>query len=51
MSLTDMLQHKLVSEMDTVFFSFKGNKFTAKILKGGLIGECTMHACGNTTSI
>lgn len=51
MSLTDMLQHQLVSEMDTVYFSFKGNKFTAKILKGGLIGDCSMHSCGKTTKI
>ena len=51
MSLTDMLHHKLVSENDTVFFTFKGNHFTAKILRGGLIGECDMTSCGKTMVI
>lgn len=51
MSLTDMLHHKLVSENDTVFFTFKGNHFTAKILRGGLIGECEMSSCGKTRGI
>ncbi len=46
-----MLHHKLVCENDTVFFTFKGNHFTAKILRGGLIGECEMMACGKTRSI
>jgi hypothetical protein len=46
-----MLHHKLVSENDTVFFTFKGNHFTAKILRGGLIGECDMTSCGKTMVI
>ena len=51
MSLSDMLHHKLVHEDDTVFFTFKGNEFTAKILRGGLIGGCEMTTCGKTKEI
>jgi len=51
MSLSDMLHHKLVHENDTVFFTFKGNHFTAKILRGGLIGSCEITTCGKTRKI
>lgn len=51
MSLVDMLHHGLVHERDTVFFTFKGNHFTAKILRGGLIGECDMTTMGKTKPI
>ena len=46
MSLSDMLHFKLVNENDTVYFTFKGNHFTAKILRGGLIGGCKLTSCG-----
>lgn len=43
MSLQDMLHHKLVAPNDTVQFVFKGHCFRAKILRGGLIGECSCN--------
>ena len=51
MSLSDMLHFKLVNENDTVYFTFKGNHFTAKILRGGLIGGCKLTSCGKTKNI
>ena len=46
-----MLHFKLVNENDTVYFTFKGNHFTAKILRGGLIGGCKLTSCGKTKNI
>ena len=37
---------ELIKIGDTIEFTFKGNTFTAKILRGGLIGKCqqqTLH--------
>lgn len=42
-SIADMITHNLVKVGDTVSFTFKGNKFNAKILQGGLIGDCTLQ--------
>ena len=51
MSLTDMLYHKLIHHGDTVFFNFKGNNFSASILRGGLIGNCKMTTFDKTNDI
>lgn len=51
MSLPDMIKHKLINVNDTVFFVFKGNYFSAKILKGGLIGKCEMRIGHETKGI
>ena len=45
-TLNDMLLAELIKIGDTIEFTFKGNTFTAKILRGGLIGKCqqqTLH--------
>ena len=45
-SIQDMLLAELIKIGDTIEFTFKGNTFTAKILRGGLIGKCqqqTLH--------
>jgi hypothetical protein len=39
-SIQDMLHLKLVKVDDTVEFTFKGNLFQARILRGGLLGKC-----------
>lgn len=39
-SIQDMLHLGLVKVGDTVEFTFKGNVFQAKILRGGLLGKC-----------
>lgn len=39
-SLADMIESKLIKEGDTVEFKFKGNYFTGKLKRGGLIAEC-----------
>ena len=51
MSLSDMLHHKLIHVGDTVFFNFKGNHFSAKIIFGGLIGDCKISTFDKTRSI
>lgn len=51
MSLVDMISHKLVAVGDTVFFTFKNTYFSAKILAGGLIGECYMNRNGRLERI
>lgn len=51
MSLPDMIKHNLISVNDTVFFIFKGNYFSAKILRGGLIGNCEMRVGHETKRI
>ncbi len=45
-TLNDMLLAELIKIGDTIEFTFKGNTFMAKILRGGLIGKCqqqTLH--------
>lgn len=51
MSLVDMIFHKLVAVDDTVFFTFKNTYFSAKILAGGLIGDCYMNRTGRLERI
>jgi len=51
MSLPDMLHHKLVHSGDTVTFTFKGHCFSAKILRGGLIGDCKVRSSLGTLPI
>ena len=41
-TLLDMINHKIVNVGDTITFTFKGNKFSAKLLRGGMIGGCTI---------
>ena len=41
-SIQDMLQLCIIQAGDRIEFSFKGNTFYAKILRGGIIGECSM---------
>ena len=33
----------MVAVDDSVEFTFKGNHFTAKVLRGGLVGQCTLQ--------
>jgi hypothetical protein len=51
MSLTDMLHHELIHVGDTVYFNFKGNHFSAIILKGGLISGCQITTFDKTRDI
>ncbi len=39
-SLQDMIRYKIVRVGDTIEFTFKGNNFQSKIMRGGLIGDC-----------
>ena len=43
-TLNDMLLAELIKIGDTIEFTFKGNTFTAKILRGGLIGKCQQQS-------
>jgi len=47
-SIADMIESKLIKLNDHIEFKFKGNNFTAKIIKGGLITECTFKGCRST---
>ena len=40
----DMLLAELIKIGDTIEFTFKGNTFRAKILRGGLIGKCQQQS-------
>ena len=42
-TIQDMIERKVVNVGDGIQFTFKGNTFFAKILRGGLIGECKMR--------
>lgn len=42
-SIQDMISVELLKIGDTIEFTFKGNTFRAKILRGGLIGKCTQQ--------
>lgn len=50
-SIADMIEAKLIKINDEIEFKFKGNNFTAKIIKGGLITSCTFKSCRSTVSI
>lgn len=50
-SIADMIEAKLIKINDEIEFKFKGNIFTAKIIKGGLITSCTFKSCRSTVSI
>ena len=41
-TIQDMIEKKIVNVGDGIQFTFKGNTFYAKILRGGLIGDCRM---------
>jgi hypothetical protein len=41
-SLNDMIGYGVIKVGDTIEFTFKSNKFCAKILRGGLIGQCKL---------
>ena len=41
-TIQDMLQLCIVHVGDRIEFSFKGNTFYAKILRGGIIGDCSI---------
>ena len=43
-TLNDMLLAELIKIGDTIEFTFKGNTFRAKILRGGLIGKCQQQS-------
>ena len=43
-TLNDMLLVELIKIGDTIEFTIKGNIFTAKILRGGLIGKCQQQS-------
>jgi hypothetical protein len=51
MSLSDMLHHKLIAAGDTVFFNFKGSRFSARVIRGGLIGNCKITTFDKTKEI
>lgn len=39
-TIQDMINAGAISENDQIEFTFKGNTFYAKVLRGGLIGQC-----------
>jgi hypothetical protein len=41
-SLNDMILYGVVKVGDSIEFTFKSNHFKAKLLRGGLIGECKL---------
>ena len=43
-SIQDILLAELIKIGDTIEFTFKGNTFRAKILRGGLIGKCQQRS-------
>lgn len=47
-SISDMIEDKLIKINDEIEFKFKGNNFTAKIIKGGLITHCKYKSCRST---
>lgn len=47
-SIADMIEAKLIKINDEIEFKFKGNYFTAKIIKGGLITDCKFKGCRST---
>jgi hypothetical protein len=49
-SLGDLLNAGIVNVNDSIEFSFKGNHFTAKILRGGLVGICTLRRPHETST-
>ena len=42
-TLSELVQYGLVNSGDDLEFVFKGNRFTAKLLNGGIIGFCTWN--------
>lgn len=42
-TIQDMIAKKIVHVGDGIQFTFKGNTFYAKILRGGLIGDCKIR--------
>lgn len=44
-TLLDLINNNLIAVNDSIEFTFKGNHFCAKILTGGLIGQCTLQRC------
>jgi len=42
-SILDMINSNLIKIGDSIEFTFKGNTFRAKILRGGLIGKCQQY--------
>ena len=42
-TLFDILKHKMIHVGDSIEFSFKQHFFRAKIIRGGLIGQCTVY--------
>lgn len=49
-TLFDILKFKMISVGDTIEFSFKQHFFRAKIIRGGLIGQCTVFRPRTQTS-
>ncbi len=42
-TLRELVQYGLVNDGDELEFVFKGNRFTAQLLKGGILGFCTWN--------
>lgn len=42
-TLYDILKYKMIRVGDSIEFSFKQHFFRAKIIRGGLIGQCTVY--------
>lgn len=49
-SINDMIQYGVIKVGDTIEFMFKSNYFSAKILRGGLIGDCKLLEAGDNES-
>ena len=47
-SIQDMIDLSLLKVGDTIEFTFKGNVFSAQILRGGLIGKCQQRSVHDT---
>ena len=47
-SICDMIGAKLLKINDEIEFKFKGNTFTSKIIKGGLLSKCQYKSCRST---
>ena len=45
-----MIQYGVIKVGDTIEFMFKSNYFSAKILRGGLIGDCKLLEAGDNES-
>ena len=50
-SLNDMILYGVIKVGDSIEFTFKSNHFKAKILRGGLIGECKLKGVHEESSL